>query len=164
MEVSFVLLLGRLVAEVAGKSPENSVPGAPGCCEGRPDPNGSCPHCGPGCERRWMEDGSGAGCARCRNQSLGPLGACGGPEVAASLILGTFLLSLVLILSVASFFYLKRANKLPKVFYRGNKASVLQPSETASMIPPPASSGFLLPSHHPVPSPELWAQLSKTQF
>nr|XP_031362476.1 uncharacterized protein C1orf159 homolog [Lonchura striata domestica] len=87
-----------------------------------------------------MEDGSGAGCARCRNQSLGPLGACGGPEVAASLILGTFLLSLVLILSVASFFYLKRANKLPKVFYRGNKASVLQPSETASMIPPPASS------------------------
>ncbi|RLV85334.1 hypothetical protein DV515_00016071 [Chloebia gouldiae] len=44
-----------------------------------------------------------------------------GPEVAASLILGTFFLSLFLILSVASFFYLKRANKLPKVFYRRNK-------------------------------------------
>ncbi|GAB0198816.1 hypothetical protein GRJ2_002347000 [Grus japonensis] len=63
-----------------------------------------------------------------------------GPEVAASLILGTFFISLFLILSVASFFYLKRANKLPNVFYRRNKASVLQPSETASMIPPPASS------------------------
>ncbi|XP_015503515.1 uncharacterized protein C1orf159 homolog [Parus major] len=45
----------------------------------------------------------------------------GGPEVAASLILGTFFLSLFLILSVASFFYLKRTNKLPKVFYRRNK-------------------------------------------
>ncbi|XP_063273148.1 uncharacterized protein C1orf159 homolog [Prinia subflava] len=64
----------------------------------------------------------------------------GGPEVAASLILGTFFLSLFLILAVASFFYLKRAKKLPKVFYRRNKASVLQPSETASMIPTPASS------------------------
>nr|XP_030145131.3 uncharacterized protein C1orf159 homolog isoform X1 [Taeniopygia guttata]XP_030145132.3 uncharacterized protein C1orf159 homolog isoform X1 [Taeniopygia guttata] len=167
MEVPFVLLLSRLVAEVAGKSPENSVPGAPECCEGRSDPNGSCPHCSPGCYRRWNEDGSGGGCVRCRNQSLGqPLGDCGsgGPEVAASLILGTFFLSLFLILSVASFFYLKRANKLPKVFYRRNKASVLQPSETASMIPPPASSGFLLPFHRPVPSPKLWAQPSKTQF
>ncbi|XP_068068887.1 uncharacterized protein C1orf159 homolog [Anomalospiza imberbis] len=107
-----------------------------------------------GCYRRWNEDGSSS-CVRCRNESLarGP-SECrsrefltffdhffpGGPEVAASLILGTFFLSLFLILSVASFFYLKRANKLPKIFYRRNKASVLQPSEAASMIPPPASS------------------------
>uniref|UniRef100_A0A674KCH4 Chromosome 1 open reading frame 159 n=1 Tax=Terrapene triunguis TaxID=2587831 RepID=A0A674KCH4_9SAUR len=57
----------------------------------------------------------------------------GGPEVAASLILGTFFISLFLILSVASFFYLKRANKLPNMFYRRNKASVLQPSETIAV-------------------------------
>uniref|UniRef100_A0A8C2TG86 Chromosome 1 open reading frame 159 n=1 Tax=Coturnix japonica TaxID=93934 RepID=A0A8C2TG86_COTJA len=49
----------------------------------------------------------------------------GGPEVAASLILGTFFISLFLILSVASFFYLKRANKLPNVFYRRNKGKIL---------------------------------------
>uniref|UniRef100_A0A8C9NY79 Uncharacterized protein n=1 Tax=Serinus canaria TaxID=9135 RepID=A0A8C9NY79_SERCA len=167
MEVPFVLLLTRLVAEVAGKSTENSVPEAE-CCVEMLDSNSSCPasqECSPGCYRRWSEDGSSS-CVRCRNQSLpGPSGhsPCshpgsrgmnppgngsstflqnlGGPEVAASLILGTFLLSLLLILSVASFFYLKRANKLPKIFYRRNKASVLQPSETASMIPPPAPSG-----------------------
>lgn len=170
MEVPFVLLLTRLVAEVAGKSTENSVPD-PECCVEMLDSNSSCPvtqHCSPGCYRRWNEDGSSS-CFKCRNETLpGPAGhnlsECrnagsrginshtnastvtpfipdfGGPEVAASLILGTFFLSLFLILSVASFFYLKRANKLPKIFYRRNKASVLQPSETASMIPPPASS------------------------
>ncbi|XP_059722626.1 uncharacterized protein C1orf159 homolog isoform X3 [Haemorhous mexicanus] len=168
MEVPFVLLLTRLVAEVAGKSTENSV-AAPGCCVEMLESNSSCPasqQCSPGCYRRWNEDGSSS-CVRCRNQSLASpsghnLSECrssgsrgmnppvnvsstfiqnfGGPEVAASLILGTFLLSLLLILSVASFFYLKRANKLPKIFYRRNKASVLQPSETASMIPPPAPS------------------------
>ncbi|CAN8198744.1 unnamed protein product [Coccothraustes coccothraustes] len=149
MEVPFVLLLTRLVAEVAGKSTENSVPEAE-CCVPVLETNSSCPGsqpCGPGCYRRWNEDGSSS-CLRCRNESQSlaspghDLGACRGrgPEVAASLILGTFFLSLLLILSVASFFYLKRANKLPKIFYRRNKASALQPSETASMIPPPASS------------------------
>lgn len=44
--------------------------------------------------------------------------------MAASLILGTFFISLFLILSVASFFYLKRANKLPNVFYRRNKGKM----------------------------------------
>lgn len=44
--------------------------------------------------------------------------------MAASLILGTFFISLFLILSVASFFYLKRANKLPNVFYRRNKGKI----------------------------------------
>ncbi|XP_035380246.1 uncharacterized protein C1orf159 homolog isoform X2 [Electrophorus electricus] len=59
----------------------------------------------------------------------------GGPGVAASVLLGTLLISLFLILSVASFFYLKRSNRLPGVFYRRNKAFIFQPSETAVMIP-----------------------------
>uniref|UniRef100_A0A8C6PLA8 Si:ch211-157b11.12 n=1 Tax=Nothobranchius furzeri TaxID=105023 RepID=A0A8C6PLA8_NOTFU len=45
----------------------------------------------------------------------------GGPGVAASLLLGTLLISLFLILTVASFFYLKRSNRLPSFFYRRNK-------------------------------------------
>lgn len=64
----------------------------------------------------------------------------GGPQVAASLFLGTFLISSGLILSVAAFFYLKRASKLPDVFYGRNKAPSLQPGEAAAMIPPPPSS------------------------
>ncbi|XP_054641048.1 uncharacterized protein C1orf159 homolog isoform X4 [Dunckerocampus dactyliophorus] len=59
----------------------------------------------------------------------------GGPGVAASLLLGTLLISLFLILSVASFFYLKRSHRLPSIFYRRNKAFIFQPSETAVMIP-----------------------------
>ncbi|XP_072740297.1 uncharacterized protein C1orf159 homolog isoform X1 [Ciconia boyciana] len=178
MEVPYVLLLTRLVAEVASKSTESSVSETE-CCVDMLDSNSSCPvtnQCSPGCYRRWNEDGSSS-CIKCKNETL-PVSSVynltecrntgtrgmnfqmnistvtpfiqniGGPEVAASLILGTFFISLFLILSVASFFYLKRANKLPNVFYRRNKvslflsllASVLQPSETASMIPPPASS------------------------
>ncbi|KAG7477570.1 hypothetical protein MATL_G00071050 [Megalops atlanticus] len=64
----------------------------------------------------------------------------GGPGVVASLLLGTLLASLFLILSVASFFYLKRSNRLPGIFYRRNKAFIFQPSETAVMIPTPTSS------------------------
>ncbi|XP_050969011.1 uncharacterized protein C1orf159 homolog isoform X1 [Labeo rohita] len=64
----------------------------------------------------------------------------GGPGVAASVLLGTLLISLGLILSVASFFYLKRSNRLPGVFYRRNKAFIFQPSETAVMIPEATSS------------------------
>ncbi|XP_042614571.1 uncharacterized protein C1orf159-like isoform X3 [Cyprinus carpio] len=65
----------------------------------------------------------------------------GGPGVAASVLLGTLLISLGLILSVASFFYLKRSNRLPGVFYRRNKAAfIFQPSETAVMIPETTSS------------------------
>lgn len=170
MEVPYVLLLTRLVAEVASKSTESSVSETE-CCVDMLDSNSSCPvtnQCSPGCYRRWNEDGSSS-CIKCKNETL-PVSSVynltecrnigirgmnfqmnistvtpfiqniGGPEVAASLILGTFFISVFLILSVASFFYLKRANKLPNVFYRRNKASVLQPSETASMIPPPASS------------------------
>uniref|UniRef100_A0A8C3T1M2 Uncharacterized protein n=1 Tax=Chelydra serpentina TaxID=8475 RepID=A0A8C3T1M2_CHESE len=113
-----------------------------------------------GCYREWNEDGSSS-CIKCKNEtnpvvSIYNLTDCRntgtrgmnfqmnistvtpflqniGPEVAASLILGTFFISLFLILSVASFFYLKRANKLPNMFYRRNKASVLQPSETIAV-------------------------------
>ncbi|KAM9482262.1 uncharacterized protein C1orf159 homolog isoform 2-T4 [Clarias gariepinus] len=63
----------------------------------------------------------------------------GGPGVAASVLLGTLLISLFLILSVASFFYLKRSNRLPGVFYR-RKAFIFQPSETAVMMPAASSS------------------------
>ncbi|KAA0712866.1 hypothetical protein E1301_Tti005023 [Triplophysa tibetana] len=64
----------------------------------------------------------------------------GGPGVAASVLLGTLLISLGLILSVASFFYFKRSNRLHGVFYRRNKAFIFQPSETAVMIPEATSS------------------------
>ncbi|KAJ1145006.1 hypothetical protein NDU88_011298 [Pleurodeles waltl] len=125
--------------------------------------------CIPGCFRHWSEDGRST-CLKCNDSSLQEgesffnLTECrnasgrvselhintsttapgvhsiGSPEVAVSLLLGTLFISLFLILSVASFFYLKRANRLPDVFYRKNKASILQPSETASMIPTPSSS------------------------
>ncbi|XP_051562733.1 uncharacterized protein C1orf159-like [Myxocyprinus asiaticus] len=64
----------------------------------------------------------------------------GGPGIAASVLLGTLLISLGLILSVASFFYLKRSNRLSGLFYRRNKAFIFQPSETAVMIPEATSS------------------------
>lgn len=64
----------------------------------------------------------------------------GGPGVAASVLLGTLLISLGLILSVASFFYLKRSSRLSGVFYRRNKGLIFQPSETAVMIPEATSS------------------------
>ncbi|CAM5112550.1 unnamed protein product [Natator depressus] len=170
MAMSYVLLLTRLIAEVTSKSTESLVSQPECCMDVLdanstcPVTN----QCSPGCYREWNEDGSSS-CIKCKNEttpvvSTYNLTDCrntgtrgmnfqtnistvtpflqniGGPEVAASLILGTFFISLFLILSVASFFYLKRANKLPNMFYRRNKASVLQPSETASMIPPPTSS------------------------
>lgn len=49
----------------------------------------------------------------------------GGPGVTASLLFGTLLISLFLILSVASFFYLKRSNRLPSIFYRRNKCNLI---------------------------------------
>ncbi|XP_066875992.1 uncharacterized protein C1orf159 homolog isoform X8 [Kogia breviceps] len=62
-----------------------------------------------------------------------------------------------LILSVAAFFYLKRASRLPDVFYGRDKAPGLQPGEAAAMIPPPPSSGAsVLPVPRPVGMPRLW--------
>ncbi|XP_045155173.1 uncharacterized protein C1orf159 homolog [Echinops telfairi] len=66
--------------------------------------------------------------------------AAGGPQVVASLFLGTFFVSSGLILSVAGFFYLKRTSKLPSFCCRRNKAPALQPREAAAMIPRPQSS------------------------
>ncbi|XP_076964514.1 uncharacterized protein C1orf159-like [Callospermophilus lateralis] len=82
----------------------------------------------------------------------GPMSRCAGPllpvraqtALPASLFLGTFFVSAGLILSVAGFFYLKCSSKLPRVFYRRDKAPGLQPGEIAAMIPPPQSSA----QHH----------------
>ncbi|XP_027254428.1 uncharacterized protein C1orf159 homolog isoform X3 [Cricetulus griseus] len=78
---------------------------------------------------------------------LVPSRGSGGPDVAASLFLGTLFISTGLILSVAGFFYLKRSSKLPEVFYRRDRAPVLQPGETAAMVPLPQSSGLCESSH-----------------
>ncbi|KAG9353144.1 hypothetical protein JZ751_017720 [Albula glossodonta] len=128
--------------------------------------NGTCvnsTHCEPGCFLRVFENDT-AICMLCDSPFLdsGNFTSCtyiyvpmrtnitmfstvmpkiGGPGVVASLLLGTLLVSLFLILSVASFFYLKRSNRLPSIFYRRNKAFIFQPSETAVMIPTPTSSG-----------------------
>ncbi|XP_032718999.1 uncharacterized protein C1orf159 homolog isoform X1 [Lontra canadensis] len=57
------------------------------------------------------------------NRSTGMPGQpnLGSPQVAASLFLGTLLVSSGLILSVAGCFYLKRTSTLPKVFYGRGK-------------------------------------------
>lgn len=64
----------------------------------------------------------------------------GGPGVAVSVLLGTLLISLFLILSVASFFYLKRSNRLPGVFYRrkGNETQI----KPGDMIEQPPQAGI----------------------
>uniref|UniRef100_A0ABI7Y8M3 Uncharacterized protein n=1 Tax=Felis catus TaxID=9685 RepID=A0ABI7Y8M3_FELCA len=68
------------------------------------------------------------------NRSTGTPGRpdFGGPQVAASLFLGTFFISSGLILSVAGFFYLKRTSKLPKVFYGRNKGCYDSPATVLS--------------------------------
>uniref|UniRef100_UPI00403882C4 uncharacterized protein C1orf159-like n=1 Tax=Callospermophilus lateralis TaxID=76772 RepID=UPI00403882C4 len=163
----FTLLAGLLVG-VASKSTESEAQ-QPECCVDVMDANTTCTStglCGPGCDRCWNADGS-TSCIRCRNgtvvltynssecRSLAAWGAqfpmnrstgmpgrphFGKSYVAASLFLGTFFVSAGLILSVAGFFYLKCSSKLPRVFYRRDKAPGLQPGEIAAMIPPPQSS------------------------
>uniref|UniRef100_A0A8C9VCB8 Si:ch211-157b11.12 n=1 Tax=Scleropages formosus TaxID=113540 RepID=A0A8C9VCB8_SCLFO len=136
------------------------------CCGDSLLGNGTCrssAHCGPGCYPR-VSDNDTARCVPCDSELPGQdnVTSCnytdapgkenmttlatampkiGGPGVAASLLLGTLLISLFLILSVASFFYLKRSNRLPALFYRRKNALIFQPSETAVMISTPASSG-----------------------
>ncbi|XP_066230853.1 uncharacterized protein C1orf159 homolog isoform X1 [Saccopteryx leptura] len=164
MALQRAVLLAGLLVEVASKSSE-SVGQQSECCVDVVDINTTCPGtslCGPGCIRHWNEDGSVI-CIQCRNgtynssecrslagqgvqspvnRSTGTPGRpnLGGPRVAASLFLGTFFISSGLILAVASFFYLKRASKLPRLCYGRNKAPALQPGEAAAMIPPPQSS------------------------
>ncbi|XP_029071796.1 uncharacterized protein C1orf159 homolog isoform X7 [Monodon monoceros] len=164
MALQRAVLLASLLVEVASRS-SGSAGQQPKCCVDVVDTNATCPGtnlCGPGCYGHRAEDGT-VSCIRCRtgthnspecrgfaargahfpmNRSTGMPGrpSFGGPQVAASLFLGTFLISSGLILSVAAFFYLKRASKLPDVFYGRNKAPSLQPGEAAAMIPPPPSS------------------------
>nr|XP_021523130.1 uncharacterized protein C1orf159 homolog [Aotus nancymaae] len=169
MALPHLALLAGLLVGVASKSME-SMAQPPQCCVDVVGVNASCPGaslCGPGCYRRWNADGS-ASCVRCGNGTLpahnGSGSECrsfagrgapfpvnrssgtpgrphpGAPRVAASLFLGTFFISSGLILSVAGFFYLKRSSKLPRAFYRRNKAPALQPGEAAAMIPPPQPS------------------------
>uniref|UniRef100_A0A4W5KWZ4 Si:ch211-157b11.12 n=1 Tax=Hucho hucho TaxID=62062 RepID=A0A4W5KWZ4_9TELE len=135
------------------------------CCGERQRLNSSCSNstqCEPGCYLRVIENNT-AVCMHCDSTiaDLENFTACnytyitdrtnrttvttvlptiGGPGVAASLLFGTLLISLFLILSVASFFYLKRSNRLPGIFYRRNKAYIFQPNETAVMIPSATSS------------------------
>ncbi|XP_028826708.1 uncharacterized protein C1orf159 homolog [Denticeps clupeoides] len=127
------------------------------CCEVIQKENGSCinaTHCNSGGHLHILQNNTTV-CVPCDSAFPEPENctACnytrptqttiihiGGPGVAAFLLLGTLLISLFLILSVASFFYLKRSNQLPGVFYRQNKAFIFQPSETAVMIPSATSS------------------------
>uniref|UniRef100_A0A8C4MEP9 Uncharacterized protein n=1 Tax=Equus asinus asinus TaxID=83772 RepID=A0A8C4MEP9_EQUAS len=158
MALQRAVLLAGLLVEVASKS-SDSAGQQPECCVDVVDVNATCPGtslCGPGCYRHWNEDGS-ISCVQCRNgtynssecrglagrgvqfpvnRSTGTPGRPNfrGPQVAASLFLGTFFVSSGLILSVAGFFYLKRASRLPRVFYRRNKVPALQPGEAVSNL------------------------------
>ncbi|XP_024901745.1 uncharacterized protein C1orf159 homolog isoform X2 [Pteropus alecto] len=86
---------------------------------------------------------AGRGAQSPANRSAGTPGrpSSGGPGVAASLFLGTFLVSSGLILTVATFFYLKRTSTLAWLCHGTDKAPALQPGETAAMIAPPPASG-----------------------
>ncbi|XP_026571510.1 uncharacterized protein C1orf159 homolog isoform X2 [Pseudonaja textilis] len=169
MAVPCVFLLTVLGAEVTSKSTDSLESDAECCVDAMEANSTclSNSQCTPGCYRRWNEDGSSS-CVKCENETLpaapaynltdcqndaaGELNSLinittltpetlgvGGPEVAASLIFGTFVISLFLILCVAFFFYLKRANKLPNLFYRRSKGSIVQSAESASMLSPPSS-------------------------
>uniref|UniRef100_A0A096LQ42 Si:ch211-157b11.12 n=1 Tax=Poecilia formosa TaxID=48698 RepID=A0A096LQ42_POEFO len=167
MGLSFLLVLAASVILIRPETPvtkalhHNSVE----CCGEKQKVNNSCSndtHCEPGCFYRLLEN-SNVVCIFCDAAAvdLENVTVCtynytlerknhttvttvipkiGGPGVAASVLLGTLLISMFLILTVASFFYLKRSNRLPGFFYRRNKGKtlmswLLQPSETAVMIP-----------------------------
>ncbi|XP_015814314.3 uncharacterized protein C1orf159 homolog [Nothobranchius furzeri] len=162
MGLSFLLVLAATVILIRPETPvtkalrQNSLE----CCGEKHKVNSSCSnntHCEPGCFFRILENNNTV-CIFCDSAAvdLENVTVCtynytverknhttvttvipkiGGPGVAASLLLGTLLISLFLILTVASFFYLKRSNRLPSFFYRRNKGFIFQPSETAVMIP-----------------------------
>ncbi|KAE8592741.1 hypothetical protein XENTR_v10018870 [Xenopus tropicalis] len=145
MAVPCAIFLGRFIADTVGVSILSMVYD---CCSER-DLNGSCSishRCSPGCYRLWSEDGSST-CVKCKNETS--LGSEVIPNVTECRNFGSSTLDISLNSSstpyvphnlVASFFYLKRSQKLPEIFYRRNKASIFQPSEMASMIPNPKSS------------------------
>ncbi|XP_059426728.1 uncharacterized protein C1orf159 homolog isoform X2 [Carassius carassius] len=112
------------------------------CCERIKRMNETCVNitlCDPGLLQ--IQENNTTFCVSCDSTDQGNSTSLNnsGPGVAASVLLGTLLISLGLILSVASFFYLKRSSRL-QVFYRRNKAFIFQPSETAAMIPEATSS------------------------
>uniref|UniRef100_A0A8C5N3T3 Chromosome 1 open reading frame 159 n=1 Tax=Leptobrachium leishanense TaxID=445787 RepID=A0A8C5N3T3_9ANUR len=170
MAVPCIILLGSFLVDSMGESVA-TTPLVSECCSDVLLINGSCPmsnRCSPGCYRVWAEDGKSS-CVLCKNetslQATHNVTAClnvtsrttnvhvnmsatqpvphnlGNPGIAALLLIGTLFISLFLVLSVASFFYLKRSQKLPEIFYRRNKASILQPSEMAAMIPEQKPTG-----------------------
>ncbi|XP_023555207.1 uncharacterized protein C1orf159 homolog isoform X3 [Octodon degus] len=145
MALQCLVLLAGLLVGVASKSTENKAQQQE-CCVDVVDINATCPGtklCGPGCSGHGSADAS-INCVRCQNGTFPAYNASEcrsrAPRVVVSLFLGTFFISMGLILSVAGFFYLKRSSKLPRIFYRSDKAPVLQPSEAAAMIPAPQSS------------------------
>ncbi|XP_040181925.1 uncharacterized protein C1orf159 homolog isoform X2 [Rana temporaria] len=134
MAVPCIILLGRLIVESVGESVNSLVSD---CCSEKLVLNGTCPaeqRCSPVTTQALEIH---------MNHSTTPSSPhhLSNPGIAASLLLGTFFICLFLVLSVASFFYLKRSYRLPEMFYRSNKASILQPSEMASMIPNPSFTG-----------------------
>ncbi|XP_061456801.1 uncharacterized protein C1orf159 homolog isoform X3 [Rhineura floridana] len=134
MAVPRVLLLTILGVEVNGKS-SDSLESELECCMDAMEANTTCL-----ANNQCSPDGARGMNSQTNLSTITPVTlSVGGPEVAASLIFGTFMISLFLILCVASFFYLKRANKLPNLFYRRSKASVVQSAESASMLSPPTS-------------------------
>ncbi|KAG7244622.1 hypothetical protein INR49_029641 [Caranx melampygus] len=146
MALSFLLVFAAVVILIRPETPVTKAlhPTPLECCGDKQRVNSSClndTRCEPGCFLRVLENGNTV-CIFCDSAAEENITVCtyndtverknhttvttvipkiGGPGVAASLLLGTLLISLFLILSVASFFYLKRSNKLPGVFYRRNK-------------------------------------------
>ncbi|XP_073172989.1 uncharacterized protein C1orf159 homolog isoform X3 [Lepidochelys kempii] len=125
MAMSYVLLLTRLIAEVTSKSTESLV-SQPECCMDVLDANSTCPvtnQCSPGCYREWNEDGSSS-CIKCKNETTPVVSTYNLTDCRNT---GTRGMNLQMNISTVTPFL-------------QNIASVLQPSETASMIPPPTSS------------------------
>ncbi|KAM9535691.1 uncharacterized protein C1orf159 homolog isoform 4-T4 [Salvelinus alpinus] len=148
MAVSYLMVLSAALILISRETPVTKAlhQNPFDCCGERQRLNSSCSNgtqCEPGCYLRVLENNT-AVCMHCDSTiaDLENFTACNysGPGVAASLLFGTLLISLFLILSVASFFYLKRSNRLPGIFYRRNKAYIFQPNETAVMIPSATSS------------------------
>uniref|UniRef100_A0A096MFP9 Si:ch211-157b11.12 n=1 Tax=Poecilia formosa TaxID=48698 RepID=A0A096MFP9_POEFO len=159
MGLSFLLVLAASVILIRPETPvtkalhHNSVE----CCGEKQKVNNSCSndtHCEPGCFYRLLEN-SNVVCIFCDAAAvdLENVTVCtynytlerknhttvttvipkiGGPGVAASVLLGTLLISMFLILTVASFFYLKRSNRLPGFFYRRNKGEYESPQRKNS--------------------------------
>ncbi|XP_043355709.1 uncharacterized protein C1orf159 isoform X3 [Dermochelys coriacea] len=125
MAMSYVLLLTRLIAEVTSKSTESLV-SQPECCMDVLDANSTCPvtnQCSPGCYREWNEDGSSS-CIKCNNETTPVVSTYNLTDCRNT---GTRGMNFQMNISTVTPFL-------------QNIASVLQPSETASMIPLPTSS------------------------